>query len=98
RDWSVTGVQTCALPILVMALSCAVREQLLPHGVEQNGKESKYQGSDDIPNNKASNECRERHHVLPGTHIGMQGIQHKLRSDRRRSEERRVGKECRIRL
>src|SRR5215213_6623879 len=58
RDWSVTGVQTCALPIL--------RPGACPRGLSGPG----------------SGRARRRTRPAP---------------DRRRSEERRVGKECRSR-
>src|SRR5438270_5906184 len=62
RDLTVTGVQTCALPI-----SCA------PGGFR-----------------------RVRSRNPPGAH--GQGVAHRFESPRdRRSEERRVGKECRSR-
>src|SRR5436189_6015430 len=72
RDTSVTGVQTCALPISLdwAALDCPARDQ----GGEPTGRSRIYLGSDGV--------------MVP--HVTQEEKQ-------TRSEERRVGKECRSR-
>src|SRR2546426_9081612 len=68
RDYKVTGVQTCALPIC-------------PHGLELGGHGPDAEGGFDLPPGP-----REREHVVEvDAHVAP------------RSEERRVGKECRSR-
>src|SRR5438046_10698156 len=66
RDWSVTGVQTCALPIYPLA---PVRVQRRSRSV--------------------------RLHHGTGWVVNRHGVENN--APRRRSEERRVGKECRSR-
>src|SRR5256885_9354581 len=70
RDYKVTGVQTCALPIYLVL---QVAQIGLP-AVGQDGR--------------AGNAARVRQPVT---------VQHDVASQRGRSEERRVGKECRSR-
>src|SRR5262249_56408799 len=80
RDWSVTGVQTCALPICAVARTARLRA----HGdlgdlARAAGRESR---------DEAGGAARAEHalHDLAPA-----------RAERARSEERRVGKECRAR-
>src|SRR5262249_58571722 len=68
RDWSVTGVQTCALPILERP---AIRQRARQHGARLGG-----------PWNAPAAACPSARASAP---------------DFLRSEERRVGKECRSR-
>ena len=93
RDWSVTGVQTCALPIWLL-----IRKGILAWGVPETIK------SDNGSDFKAKSIVRL---------LDALGIEHDLSSPyspeqkgtvervigtfQRRSEERRVGKECRSR-
>src|SRR2546427_5759456 len=81
RDLTVTGVQTCALPISAQArvrrrcpsaglLDVTQRPQVRPHGVRHHGAP-----------------CPQRRRAARGV----------LGEQRSRSEERRVGKECRSR-
>src|SRR5438093_6961833 len=74
RDWSVTGVQTCALPIWVETVSA------VDHG------------------GKAAAEQRHRAAQFYSVHCGLlRPTRGKCRARVSRSEERRVGKECRCR-
>src|SRR5437763_15146304 len=75
RDTSVTGVQTCALPI------CDGEEEGLP------ARRGARVRATPLPH----------HHALPpGARLRRAGLRGR-RDDRLRSEERRVGKECRSR-
>src|SRR5262249_60103067 len=74
RDWSVTGVQTCALPISAVGVG-----------------DVKCQGDDS-----------DEEHLRGATQAELVALdgrasRHDLRRMRSRSEERRVGKECRSR-
>src|SRR5438046_7476192 len=80
RDWSVTGVQTCALPILLASSACAV--QIFDVAFSRRICCSRVWS--DI-----------RYAVLPCASIETPMI--RPGACRRRSEERRVGKECRDR-
>src|SRR2546427_7282365 len=82
RDLTVTGVQTCALPISAGPALCAA-----PRG----GRRARAAGADDRDRaapvlGAARRGARRARHV----HVG--GLH-----ERERSEERRVGKECRSR-
>src|SRR5438046_7345384 len=72
RDWSVTGVQTCALPIL--------------HGYWEVSLA-----------NKASAAPPPKNAGRAGTRHAAGGVRRPVTSNAERSEERRVGKECRCR-
>src|SRR5262249_59153451 len=72
RDWSVTGVQTCALPIFVRSTS---RRPSCPSRAEPH-----------LPRNERALLT----HRQPAAHAAQVTIAS-------RSEERRVGKECRSR-
>src|SRR2546430_9963915 len=80
RDLTVTGVQTCALPIFDPGLQIGVREPLDLRGVDQQ------------PGTRV-----QRVRVV----IGQAAVEDEIRPARGfapdRSEERRVGKECRSR-
>src|SRR2546430_3193110 len=81
RDLTVTGVQTCALPIFAMELHLARRGP--PEGQDRRG-----------PAHELLNGCRQAllqvaHQQLALSRVDGQGAH--------RSEERRVGKECRSR-
>src|SRR5437762_11258119 len=82
RDTSVTGVQTCALPIctrVVLILKC----------VDRRGRGSA---------TASREEGREHRGCGAGIGTGRGRSEHAARHDRDvRSEERRVGKECRSR-
>src|SRR2546426_426312 len=73
RDYKVTGVQTCALPISAPA-----------------GREPGLRPAPAGP-------CLDHAHGGPLRALAADGEQGRCRSPRRRSEERRVGKECRSR-
>src|SRR5256885_11120824 len=80
RDYKVTGVQTCALPISVrLTLRCA---KISPSHVRQLVAFP--------PTTQDSFRCRSHSHLCPGHSLAGSGEQ-------TRSEERRVGKECRSR-
>src|SRR5262249_56901845 len=44
RDWSVTGVQTCALPIWKVADAAAANGQLQGHGLHRSGRLEELEG------------------------------------------------------
>src|SRR5262249_57977424 len=76
RDWSVTGVQTCALPIsdpVVTPAPDRIWSAYLPHGTV-------------VPQSETTPRLARSANVF--TFFGLPGL---------RSEERRVGKECRSR-
>src|SRR3546814_7421892 len=77
----VTGVQTCALPILLRASSCP--KQWASRGENENANRHRNFKKADPPSS-----ARERG-LGPGL-LAKAGF----RGDRHRSEERRVGKEC----
>src|SRR5262249_56671943 len=87
RDWSVTGVQTCALPIWLIA--AVARQRQLSRGEFAD----------------AAGELEPAAQVLRRSRVGEPGLDRargahdaELAADRLgRSEERRVGKECRAR-
>src|SRR2546429_5874171 len=81
RDVAVTGVQTCALPILIMPIRDATLNVVLvssnarkPPNVESNAEVKIAVGAEKVRNSNRSTANRSK-----------------------RSEERRVGKECRSR-
>src|SRR5262249_58684787 len=89
RDWSVTGVQTCALPIYgvrapeqLVVLAAAVRRDAA-HSLVLHARRRARGGLDDV---LAAHRADGHRHGL-----------HHLRGTPARSEERRVGKECRLR-
>src|SRR5262249_56060451 len=82
-DWSVTGVQTCALPISVVQRRAA-------NGVLHRVNVPAREHSPDA-------ERRWRHvAALLGAELASEpvGLQGRQRDETPRSEERRVGKEC----
>src|SRR5256885_7779534 len=81
RDYKVTGVQTCALPIFGQPSSFASR-----CGARQNGWQNLRVGQDPS-------------WIAPGQPLASEqaGSQENIGRGRTRSEERRVGKECRSR-
>src|SRR5258706_872952 len=81
RDWSVTGVQTCALPISTSPLSCRSREDLR----ERHDSGLVGHPANEAPYRSANGSRRDS------------DINRRLWARERRSEERRVGKECRSR-
>src|SRR5262249_59968126 len=80
RDWSVTGVQTCALPICLLRTlpGAAGGVQYVPKMSETEAKQFIQQLCTSLANPDR---------LLPGGYLYMTD----------RSEERRVGKECRYR-
>src|SRR2546430_16804123 len=77
RDLTVTGVQTCALPILARAGECAEqREDVAPQGARREARVAH------------TDEARPDHGECDTPGFGAR---------RMRSEERRVGEECRSR-
>src|SRR5437016_9730537 len=77
RDWSVTGVQTCALPILL-------------HHLQRSGEGCERQCD------RAALRLRSRHSRRQRSRWAQSEVDDSL-GIRGRSEERRVGKECRSR-
>src|SRR5262249_59245986 len=84
RDWSVTGVQTCALPI-----SPAVREILARYWYAQMGDGVQQVRGADVSTNRAAGCCSFEQR--------REGRAKSLHEVAGRSEERRVGKERRAR-
>src|SRR5258706_11415501 len=82
RDWSVTGVQTCALPISIII----DRGQIVANGTPAELK----QRSD------VAGAVTLRAAGVNGTTLG-QKLSQLSNARKTRSEERRVGKECRSR-
>src|SRR5437016_9307514 len=80
RDWSVTGVQTCALPISLQALS----NNRFLLGIGASGPQV-VEGWHGVPFGRPMARTREYIEIL------------RKILKRERSEERRVGKECRSR-
>src|SRR5256885_12349276 len=80
RDYKVTGVQTCALPI---SRGATVIRDIADHDPFIQAVHGE---------NDAST---TRHRKVPQRNAGYKTQQHQ--TDRKRSEERRVGKECRSR-
>src|SRR2546426_8633372 len=80
RDYKVTGVQTCALPISRLADETAESLHLFPERP--------------VLHRTRDRDCERLHLHGLGYEIVGPGPD---RRDRRRSEERRVGKECRSR-
>src|SRR5207302_7980029 len=83
RDFRVTGVQTCALPICHLALPRAPRE------ARREGQDDRRGGGVD----PLQDPRRRRPQGGGGRRSGRD--RGGLREDGHRSEERRVGKECR---
>src|SRR3989440_6979041 len=81
RDLIVTGVQTCALPILINKLYLDILKTILAHTGSLINQ--KFRGRPTITEVTSSNESRE----FPSLATALVT----------RSEERRVGKECRSR-
>src|SRR5207244_10576763 len=84
RDDLVTGVQTCALPILVMDLGVASHAGIVTDGDARLRVAGLAIIFERLVNGR---QCARRPHLV-GMEAGL---------DRRRSEERRVGKEWRAR-
>src|SRR2546430_10512383 len=80
RDLTVTGVQTCALPILVLVL---VLVSIMVLG--------------QLPRSADLDVTTERLELEPGAPRAEREVETVLGLSRQRSEERRVGKECRSR-
>src|SRR5205807_3199688 len=74
RDYKVTGVQTCALPICIVLLT-------------ESGKQ--YYAGEESPENKIAR-CHRAHYTIAALSTASGYSYGQLRS-----EERRVGKECR---
>src|SRR5262249_57093213 len=83
RDWSVTGVQTCALPTLAGDDAGADRARLLAPAATARARRLSLA------------HARLRHRQPRQRRLARAGGQARL--DEPRSEERRVGKECRSR-
>src|SRR5437016_13803034 len=90
RDWSVTGVQTCALPI------CFVRLRASIHFVPEAGLRGDKRS---LPADYAPGPTQTACEILPPDPIPPALISRSEsgRGPGARSEERRVGKECRSR-
>src|SRR5258706_10986701 len=79
RDWSVTGVQTCALPISYTARSASLRQPTCWPGVKR--RSTRHETAS----------WRRR------ANSGKSAARKRREQESERSEERRVGKECRSR-
>src|SRR5262249_56768545 len=92
RDWSVTGVQTCALPICLADASapliCSGYQQRISQSAKGNLMQIK--GAEASAKRGAINDCSGSHSVIRQCPFNVRLVQ-------KRSEERRVGKECRSR-
>src|SRR5258706_12083772 len=80
RDWSVTGVQTCALPISVCDARRSQAQDVHRGGVSPGNERQVVRGEGDV-----ARIATDRHALSQGATQAC------------RSEERRVGKECRSR-
>src|SRR5256885_4641561 len=80
RDYKVTGVQTCALPISFEIQEAGGRRRVAPR-------------PEDDPHALLAQEIVGAHHVVEVLDL----VVDVLHTGVRRSEERRVGKECRSR-
>src|SRR5206468_8021288 len=87
RDLIVTGVQTCALPICPDQAPSSRHRHQLPDPAEQRGGEPERRGDPEPA------EQQEEGALLGPELEGEKDEQ--VHRQRRRSEERRVGKECR---
>src|SRR5262249_58728208 len=86
RDWSVTGVQTCALPISFSRVYAA------------SGSWVAFRGGHEFPTMVRKFEARPiRAYLTTATHDMENAAGDWFLLDQERSEERRVGKECRCR-
>src|SRR5205085_3868135 len=98
RDLTVTGVQTCALPISAIATP---QKEDLPGGIEDHGKwrvnHSHYFRSVEGPHLRRPIQ-RHQHGWRARENDFWRLVAHFTRVRRLRSEERRVGKELRSRL
>src|SRR5258706_9451444 len=81
RDWSVTGVQTCALPISIFPEAVALKRQCVIHGKPF------------LSTVASARDWIEMERI----HAGLPRDAGAQRFHDYRSEERRVGKECRSR-
>src|SRR5262249_58314865 len=90
RDWSVTGVQTCALPI--SARTAYESGMTVQPGNTNNGEISR---ADLLPFLVSSSELRRRSFLWPGVTLAVFSaallIFAAAESEKGRSEERRVG-------
>src|SRR2546422_478832 len=80
RDVAVTGVQTCALPIWMLIVTCSVLAERFPAST--------------------ANPCRTKNPLVPVTSTESIDLIDSVLvtgTESMRSEERRVGKECRSR-
>src|SRR5690606_41056591 len=87
RDFHVTGVQTCALPI---SAKLAMTEARLMDAHEKPSGELRVTATVGLGANWLTPRIREFIELYPGITVNL------ILADRR-SEERRVGKECRCR-
>src|SRR5262249_58447294 len=87
RDWSVTGVQTCALPISNVDNSFLMRNRSCKSAASITISEF-----DSFRRYKAFVAFLTEHHAKYPEQFSGLGVRGAMR---RRSEERRVGKECR---
>src|SRR5256885_5047788 len=81
RDYKVTGVQTCALPIFALEVGVGGEDQFGDGAVAQPGQQ--FADSQVIRTDAVDRADRPAEHVIAAAEL--------------RSEERRVGKECRSR-
>src|SRR5437016_8170324 len=89
RDWSVTGVQTCALPILA--------RQVLEQGADVMTSGNHIWDRKEIVEYITKENLLLRPANYPAGTPGVGHVTIKAGPHRVRSEERRVGKECRAR-
>src|SRR5207253_8042051 len=93
RDGHVTGVQTCALPIWVHApcRRCSGRKFRWPSNPPRSAA-----GRSRPPCSRRSSECPQAVVAVPLASTSFLGEQLFCAALYSRSEERRVGKECRV--
>src|SRR5205807_2937191 len=91
RDYKVTGVQTCALPISGFDLAVSGSAARFPGSGVGPGARVDTAGSGAPARRSAGTPKPVSQERYPQSHLVVQGPR------RRRSEERRVGKECRSR-
>src|SRR5437016_9657240 len=90
RDWSVTGVQTCALPILIDGLVVKVNDVGLQRRLGEISRSPRWAVAYKFKARQATTRILR---IVPS--VGRTGVLTPVAE--LRSEERRVGKECRAR-
>src|SRR5207302_7085684 len=95
-DFHVTGVQTCALPILKEGKGrCAAVEAVVPHLWHRLSSSPSLEGQKKSISLPARRSASSNGWVMPACCAKPRRWRSSRRKSFRRSEERRVGKECR---